>query len=399
MLFMSLSKKNSNLCGGACLFKLCKIFVMREILDQVYYNNTIREYLIALSTIVVGIILVLSFKKVIIKRLQTWTEKTPGTWDDFIVHSFSRFGIPIIQWIIVYWGIHLLDLSTRTERISQLVTSILITYFILRLVSTVVMLLLKSGIRRREHGEEKIKQLGGLMMVINIFIWIIGLVVLLSNWGVEVTPLITGLGIGGIAIALAAQNILGDLFNYFVIFFDRPFEAGDFIIVDDKMGTIEYVGIKTTRLRSLGGEQIIIGNSNLTGSRIHNYKRMARRRVVFTIDVEYGTSLETVKQIPPLLKSIVLEHAMITFDRAHFAAFKDWSLRFEVVYYVLSGDFNVYMDIQQTINFRIYEEFEKQKITFAFPTQSLVVRNETNGDVSEIIVSHLKEAKEKGNTK
>lgn len=349
---------------------------MNEVLDQVYYDNTVRDYLIALSVIVGGILLVLAFKKLIIKRLQAWATKTPGTWDDFIIHSLARFGIPIVEWIIVYWGVHLLDLSDETERAIRIATSIIVTYFALRLVSSVVMLLLESGVRRREHGEEKIKQLGGLMMVINVVIWFLGLVFLLSNWGVQVTPIIAGLGIGGIAVALAAQNILGDLFSYFVIFFDRPFEAGDFIIVDDKMGSIEYVGIKTTQIRALGGEQIIIGNSNLTNSRIHNYKRMARRRVVFGLDVEYGTPYEKLKRIPEMLKSIVLEHQLVTFDRAHFAAYKDWSLRFEVVYYVLSADFNVYMDTQQSINLKIYEAFENEKISFAFPTQTMVVRNE-----------------------
>ena len=211
-------------------------------------------------------------------------------------------------------------------------------------------------------------------MVINIIIWFLGLVFLLSNWGIKVTPIIAGLGIGGIAVALAAQNILGDLFSYFVIFFDRPFEAGDFIIVDDKMGTIEYVGIKTTHIRALGGEQIIIGNSNLTNSRIHNYKRMARRRVVFSIDVEYGTKMDTLQKVPGMLRAIVEQQEPITFDRAHFSAYKDWSLRFEVVYYVLSADFNVYMDIQQRINFAIYEKFEQHNINFAFPTQSLMVK-------------------------
>lgn len=349
---------------------------MNEVLDQVYYDNTVRDYLIALSVIIGGILLVLAFKKLIIKRLQAWATKTPGSWDDFIIHSLTRFGIPIVEWIIVYWGVHLLDLSDKAERAIQIATSIIVTYFVLRLVSSVVMLLLESGVRRREHGEEKIKQLGGLMMVINVVIWFLGLVFLLSNWGVQVTPIIAGLGIGGIAVALAAQNILGDLFSYFVIFFDRPFEAGDFIIVDDKMGSIEYVGIKTTQIRALGGEQIIIGNSNLTNSRIHNYKRMARRRVVFGIDVEYGTPYEKLKRIPEMLKSIVLEHQLVTFDRAHFAAYKDWSLRFEVVYYVLSADFNVYMDTQQSINLKIYEAFENERISFAFPTQTMVVRNE-----------------------
>src|SRR5690606_19648809 len=205
-------------------------------------------------------------------------------------------------------------------------------------------------------------------------IWFLGLVFLLSNWGIKVTPIIAGLGIGGIAVALAAQNILGDLFSYFVIFFDRPFEAGDFIIVDDKLGTIEYVGIKTTHVRALSGEQIIMGNQNLTSSRIHNYKRMARRRGVFTINVQYGTPLEKIKEIPSILRSIVERQQNITFDRAHFSAYGDWSLRYEVVYYVLSPDYNVYMDIQQAINFSIYQELEKQGIHFAVPTHSLYIK-------------------------
>jgi small-conductance mechanosensitive channel len=356
-----------------------QIQIMSDFLDQIYYNNTVREYLIALSVILGGILLVLAFKRWIINALQRWAARTPGTWDDFIVASISRFGIPVIQWTIVYWGIHLLDLSDESERAIQIATSIIVTYYILRLISSLVTLLLKSGVRRREHGEEKIKQLGGLMMLINGVIWFLGLVFLLSNWGIEVTPIIAGLGIGGIAVALAAQNILGDLFSYFVIFFDRPFEAGDFIIVDDKMGTIEYVGIKTTHLRALGGEQIIIGNSNLTNSRIHNYKRMVQRRIVFSIDVEYGTPVETLERIPSMLRNIVEKQQPVTFDRAHFAAYKDWSLKFEVVYFVLSAEFNVYMDIQQKINFEIYREFERNKINFAFPTQSMIIRTEGNG--------------------
>lgn len=353
---------------------------MNDFLDQVYYNNTLRQYLIAFSAIAGGILLVLAFKKVIINRLQRWAAKTPGTWDDFIVGSFARFVFPIVMWTIVYWGIHLLILSDYAERVIRIATSIIITFYFLRLISSIVVALLKSGVRKREHGEEKIKQLGGLMMVINIIIWFLGIVFLLSNWGIEVTPIIAGLGIGGIAVALAAQNILGDLFGYFVIFFDRPFEAGDFIIVDDKMGTIEYVGIKTTHIRALGGEQIIIGNANLTGSRIHNYKRMLRRRVVFQIDVEYGIPAQKLQKIPGILRSTVERQDLVTFDRAHFASYKDWSLRFEVVYYVLSADFNVYMDIQQKINFAIYAEFESEKISFAFPTQSLLIKPDTGAD-------------------
>jgi small-conductance mechanosensitive channel len=349
---------------------------MDEILDQAYYNNTIREYLIALGAICAGVLVVFALKRFLIHRLLAWAAKTPGKWDDFLVESFSAFGVPAIQWIIVYWGLHLLHISDKAERTIQILSSIILTYFVLRILSALVLLLVRSGVRRWDHGEEKIKQLGGLMIVINMVIWFLGLVFLLSNWGIEVTPIIAGLGIGGIAVALAAQNILGDLFSYFVIFFDRPFEAGDFIIVDDKMGTIEYVGIKTTHIRSLSGEQIIIGNSNLTNSRIHNYKRMARRRVVFNIDVEYRTPLEALKKIPDLLRAAVQQQKRVTFDRAHFAAYKEWSMRFEIVYYVESPDFNVYMDIQQNINFAIHEMFRREKIDFAYPTQSLLFKNE-----------------------
>lgn len=350
---------------------------MNEILDHVYYNNTVRQYLISLSVIAGGIVLVRILKKIFVHRLHKWAEGTDTQWDDFVIKSFSAFGIPVIEWTIVYWAIKLLDLSERADYVLKVITSIILTYFVLRLISSFVLLVIRSGVRRWENGEEKIKQLGGLMIIINTVIWFLGLVFLLSNWGIKVTPIIAGLGIGGIAVALAAQNILGDLFSYFVIFFDRPFEAGDFIIVDDKLGTIEYVGIKTTHIRSLGGEQIIIGNSNLTNSRIHNYKRMARRRVVFTINVEYATPLEALKKIPAILRSIVEQQESATFDRAHFAAYKEWSLGFEVVYYVQSADYNVYMDIQQKINFQIHEAFDRENVRFAIPTQTLMVKDET----------------------
>lgn len=353
---------------------------MNDFLDQVYYNNTVREYLTTLGVILGGAILVQIFKRFIVKRLRAWTARTPGTWDDFVVDAFSDFIVPIFQWTIIYWGVQLLDFSDKSERAIEIATSILVTYYILRMISSVVVVLVKSGVQRRGHGEEKFRQMGGLIMIVNAIIWIVGLVFLLGNWGVNVTPVIAGLGIGGIAVALAAQNILGDVFNYFVIFFDRPFEAGDFIIVDDKLGTIEYVGIKTTHIRSLSGEQIIIGNGNLTNSRIHNYKRMEQRRVVFTINVQYGTPRELVEKVPGMLKAIVERQSRIRFDRAHFATYFDWSLRFEVVYYVLSADYNVYMDIQQTINLDIYREFEELGIQFAFPTRSLFIKSAGEGN-------------------
>lgn len=332
---------------------------MEKFLQREYYGNSVQEYLTVAAIIVLGVLLLKAIKNIVIKRLRIAASKTEGTTDDFIIDGLDRFGLPVVLFAVIAWALQLLDMSESTSRRIDQVSTVIITYFILRFLSAVILMLLQSRIRRQEHGEEKIKQLGGLMLVINIFIWILGIVFLLDNLGKDVGAIVAGLGIGGIAIALAAQNILGDLFNYFVIYFDRPFEVGDFIVVDDKSGTVEYLGIKTTRIRALSGEQLIIGNSNLTGSRIHNFKRMINRRILFNINIDHRTPLEKVKIIPGLLRKIVEEQKPILFDRAHFATYGDWSLKFEVVYFVLSDDFNKYMDIQQNINFRIREEFEK----------------------------------------
>ncbi len=206
--------------------------------------------------------------------------------------------------------------------------------------------------------------------------WILALVFLVNNLGYNVTTIITGLGIGGIAVALAAQAVLGDFFSYFVIFFDRPFEIGDFIIVDDKIiGAIEYIGVKTTRIRAISGEQIVCSNKDLTDSRVHNYKKMMRRRVVFSIGVIYQTTAEQMKKIPGIIKSIIESTENATFDRSHFSAFGDFSMNFETVYFIESPDYNMYMDAQQSIYLEILQAFEKEKIEFAYPTQTLFAAN------------------------
>ncbi len=370
---------------------------MDSFLQEEYMNNRVLDYLIAIGIILVGLILVRVMRNVILARLHRWADSTKTKADDFIINSVEKFGVPAFYYFVVYSGISSLNLSLKAQSVLNTATTVVITYLLIRLISTTILHLLRRYIRRQERGEEKVKQLGGLMMIINAMIWILGIIFLIDNLGGDVTALIAGLGIGGIAIALAAQNILGDLFNYFVIFFDRPFEVGDFIIVDDKLGTIEYIGLKTTRIRSLSGEQLVIGNANLTDSRIHNYKRMPRRRIVFTIDVEYGTPLEKLRELPGFFKSVIEKEELTTFDRAHFAKYADSSLRYEMVYFVNVPDFNAYMDIQQRINFTIYEEFNRRGIAFALPSrsiyfnpnqkleqtlESLVDRNEGRGRVS-----------------
>jgi small-conductance mechanosensitive channel len=234
-------------------------------------------------------------------------------------------------------------------------------------------------VRQQESGEEKVKQLGGIMLLINMTFWLIGGLVALDNLGYDVTAIIAGLGIGGIAIALAAQNILGDLFNYFVIFFDQPFEINDFIVVDDKAGTVEYIGLKTTRVKSLTGEQLVFSNSELTGSVIHNFKRMQRRRISFSLGVVYETSLEKLKEIPAIVKKVIDEQADASLDRVHFLTYGDFSLQYEVIYFVESPNYNRYADVQQQINLKIFEAFKAQQIEFAYPSQTIFLAKESNG--------------------
>ena len=341
---------------------------MDEILSQVYFNNTVQEYLISFGIILGGMLVLAFFKKIILTRLERWADSTESNLDNFLINALEKFALPALNFFIIYLGINYLQLSDRADKIIKVVVAVLITFFILRLISTVALHGLQAYVRRQDQGEEKVKQLGGIMLLLNLVIWAIGCIFLFDNLGYNVSAIIAGLGIGGIAIALAAQNILGDLFNYFVIFFDRPFEIGDFIVLDDKKGNVEHIGIKTTRLKSLTGEQLILSNSDLTKSRLHNFKRMQRRRIEFVINVSYNTPLDLVKQIPDIIKSIITSTPGITLDRTHFIGYGEFSLKFETVYFVENSDYNTYADIQQGINLKIFEEFEKRNIEFAIPT-------------------------------
>lgn len=352
---------------------------MNEFLERVYYHNTVLDYLIALGIIIIGLIIVKVVKNVFIPRISKLTSKTHNHVDDYIITSINRFGIPALKIVAVFIGLNYLTFSEKVENVLQIALTVVITFFAIRFISSTILSLLQTYIRSKseeDKGEDRVKQLGGIMLIINIIIWTLGLIFLFDNMGFEVTAVIAGMGIGGIAIALAAQNILSDLFNYFVIFFDKPFEIGDFIIVDDKLGTVQNIGIKTTRVKTLSGEQLVFSNSDLTNSRIHNYKTMATRRIVFKIGIAYETPFEKLKKVSGLLRSIVEEQKdRLTFDRAHFLAYGDSSLDFEVVYIVQSADFNVYMDIQQQINYRIFEEFEKMELVIAYPTRTLWFAN------------------------
>src|SRR5690625_4534131 len=348
---------------------------MDDFLNQVLLGNTIERYLIVLGGILLGILVVKALKRTVFRKIKRVFDKTQNNIDNYIFERFEQFLIPVIYFSIIYWGIKMLDLSIRVHNIVEVAFIVFVTYFSIRLISSILLLLLRSYVLKQENGQEKVKQIGGLMLIVNILIWTIGLVFLLDNLGYNITAIITGLGIGGIAIALAAQNILEDLFNYFVIFFDRPFEIGDYLVIDEKNGVVEYIGIKTTRIRTLSGEQLVFSNGDLSDSRIHNFKKMQKRRIVFSVTISYDTPVSKLRKIPGLLEEIVRSDDRVEFDRSHFKALSDYWLDFEVVYIVKSSDYTIYMDIQQEYNFQILERLSEMDVEIAYPSKTIYIQN------------------------
>ena len=207
----------------------------------------------------------------------------------------------------------------------------------------------------------------GLSFIAMLVMWAVLLVVALDNLGVEVTALVAGLGIGGIAIALAAQSVLGDLLASLAIIIDRPFIVGDAIKIDDMTGTVEHVGVKTTRVRALSGEQLVFPNSDLVSSRIRNYRPMEERRIEFRFGLAYSTPPDLLERAPGMVREIIERQVGVRFDRAHFKQLGETSLTMEAVYFVLTPDYNAYMDIQQAIHLAIFREFQNAGMGFALP--------------------------------
>ncbi len=353
---------------------------MTSIWGKIYFGNAISEWVFAGIVLMICLALASVFKHMVMVRLRKWSSKTRTKADDFLVHIIEKNAVPVLYFAAFYFSFKTLVFPDNISNVFRIAFSVFVTYFVLRIITALVKHLLISSIKAEETAHDaKEKQVKGILIVVNIVIWVVGGIFLIDNLGYKVSTLLAGLGIGGIAIALAAQTILGDLFSYFVIFFDRPFEIGDFIIVDDKMGTIEYIGIKTTRIRALSGEQLICSNTFLTNARVHNYKRMQERRVVFKIGVVYDTGYAHLQKIPEMVKDIISSTKDTRFDRGHFSGFGDFSLNFEFVYYILSSDYNIFMDKQQAIYIEIVKKFGEESINFAYPTQTILFNsNEPN---------------------
>lgn len=336
-------------------------------------ENTTQDWVFALLA-AAGFMLLLHFlRKLVLHHLKRIAGRTETVLDDFLLEVLSATRILLIGAAGLYLGTHFLTLPVGLEKF---VDRAFVTVVILQAgfwFSRGLIFWLKYRFSQGEKEDEgaRAMTLSLLSFLGRMLVWVLVLVLILDNLGLNVTALVTSLGIGGIAVALAVQNILGDMFASLSIAIDKPFVIGDFIIVDDMMGSVEHVGLKTTRIRSLSGEQIIFSNNDLLKSRIRNYKRMQERRALFAVGVTYDTAAQKLEQIPALIQQAIEAQGDTRFDRAHFKGFGAFSLDFEAVYYVLKPDYNVFMDVQQAINLQLVRRFAEYAIEFAFPTQTL----------------------------
>lgn len=349
-----------------------------EFLNEVFWNNSMKEYLIAMGILILSFVVFRLLNLYAVNRIKSNISKKPKTP---LTGVFTTF-LNGIHWIFylflsLYIAIQFIILPNLARDIFYYALIILAGFFIGKGLSKAIERFIKNQIERRTDKKPEntsIMKLFGTLA--KIVVWIIVVLMLLSNLGVEITPLIAGLGIGGIAIALALQSILGDLFSAFVIYFDKPFREGDFIIIGNDLGTVKNIGIKSTRIETLQGQELVVSNKELTDTRINNYKRMEKRRVQFRFGVEYGTSATKLQKINKIVKEVVNKVKDTELDRVHFKEFGNSSLIYEVVYYVDSSDYNKYMDVQEEINMGIYKRFEKEGITFAFPTQTIHMKED-----------------------
>jgi len=347
--------------------------MFQKLIEESFLGNRLIDYAICLSTFLAAVAIIKIFNHIILKRLDKWAKRTATTVDDFVVGIIKKILLPAAYFGAFYISIKILNLNPLLERAVNIIAMAVLTLFTVRFGTASIDYGFNIYWKKRGKNVAVERSLQGILRILRVLIWGLAVVFFLDNLGFKISAVIAGLGIGGVAVALAAQAILGDLFSYFAIILDRPFETGDFIIIGEYLGTIEHIGIKTTRVRSLGGEQLVFANKDLTNTRVRNYKRMQKRRVVFKLGVIYQTPLEKLKEIPGIIKGAISSIENAALDRAHFSSYGDFSLIFEIVYYVATSDYNKYMDIQQQINFAIKKEFEAKGIEFAYPTQTLYV--------------------------
>ena len=346
---------------------------VNEYLSTIWFGNSVRSWLIGIAILAAAIAALVAIKTLVVGRFFAFASRSENEVDDLVVELIKRTRLTVLIILVAAAvGFTLLVLPPPVRTALKFVAVIALFFQGMSWGNGIITFWMQRyAARRGMTSGPTASTVGALVVLVRVALFLVLFLFALDNLGFEIAPLIAGLGIGGIAVALAVQNILGDLFAALSIVIDKPFVVGDFIVIDTHAGTVEHIGLKSTRVRSLSGEQIIIGNADLLKARINHYKRMVERRAVFHLGVTYETSPAQLRRIPEIVRDAIGHQQMTRFDRCHFKTYGDFDLKFETVYWVLSADYNVYMDIQQAINLEIFTRFAEEKIQFAYPTRTI----------------------------
>jgi len=344
-------------------------------MDKVLYENTMNEYLVALIYFLAAVIILKMVSFLVMKSLEKFCKGKTARIQESIVALLKALQLPLFVVIGIKIASKHIDLHSTIVKVLDYVLLIIVTYYTVRAIIFVVRQASKRVVERREREDKDTDThlLNFFMRVIYGVMWIAAFLFILSRFGVDVSKVLTGLGIAGLAVAFALQNVLADIFASVSIYFDKPFIPGEYIDFEGKGGTVLRTGIKSTRIKTLQGEELSVSNRILTDYKIHNYDRMETRRIDQDILVKYDTSTSKLEKIPKILEQLVKKHKKLEFSRCHLKSFKEYGIEFELIYIVKDKDYNLFMDLQQKINFDILKIFEKEGIEFAVPLRAVQI--------------------------
>jgi len=331
-------------------------------------GNNIASYITVLIAFVLTLVAVKVFKYIITRKIKGLIAKTKNDFANMLVDAIEKISLPFYLVIALYISLKLVSLPEPWPSYLHYLLIITVTFYSIRILQQILIFTLRNGMKGTSKGVTRLFE-----NIIKIFLWTIALLLILQNLGYKIDTLITGLGIAGVAIAFAMQKILEDIFSAFSIYFDKPFEVGDFVVIGNDMGTVKDIGLKSTRIQSLAGPELIISNREMTSARIINYKKMEKRRVEFSFGVKYDTPLEKLEKIPKIVTEIISKIELAELERVHFRKIGDFSFVFEVAYFLKDPSYIKYMDSQQQINYDLVREFRKEGIELAYPTQTIML--------------------------
>jgi small-conductance mechanosensitive channel len=341
---------------------------------DVLFDNSLQAWLIGAGTAAVAFVALMLVRRMLLTRIGRMAERTTNHIDDMVVGVVENTRPWVLLALSLYLGALPLQLGAY-ERYLRSGAKLIVLWQAALWAGSAVSFWVTRYMRNRTtatNDRTSIAMVNAMGVGAKLLVWVLVIITALKSvFDIEITALITGLGIGGIAVALAVQNILGDVLAALAIVFDKPFDVGDPIAVDSLIGTVEHIGLKTTRIRSINGEQVIVGNGDLLKSRLRNFKRMEHRRVVFNLDVSVETPVEVLARLPKMVEEVVAAQKKVRFDRCHVSCLVDSATRLEVVYFVLDADYNLYMDTQQAIYLDVLRRFAAENVRLATKVYSI----------------------------